>query len=91
MTREQKIDVTLEELDQTITIATYQEKQVRKCPVAAFARIESEVGTGGSEMSWRIDRILRPLMELDQENQDYIYFIVMELFEKHLMLKECSI
>lgn len=50
MTRDQKIDITLEELDREITIATYQENRVRKCLAAAFSRIESETEAGGGEM-----------------------------------------
>lgn len=50
MTREQKVDITLEELDREITIAAYQEKRVRKCLAAAFARIEREAAAGGNEM-----------------------------------------
>lgn len=90
MTREQKVDITLEELDREITIATYQEKQVRKCLAAAFARIESETAAGGGEMPLpsdidentvesgfrSMDKVLRLLERLSQKQLDCIYFVL---------------
>lgn len=40
MTKEQMIDIVLEELDHEITIPSYQEKRVRMRLAAAFARME---------------------------------------------------
>jgi len=42
MSREQMIEIVLEELDHEITIPTYQEQRVRKRLAAAFTRIEHE-------------------------------------------------
>lgn len=90
MTREQKIDIALEELDNEITIATYQEKQVRKCLAAAFARIESETAAGGGEMPLpsdidentvengfrSMDKVLRLLEHLSHKQLKCIYLII---------------
>lgn len=51
MTREHKIDITLEELGREITMATYQEKGVRKCLAAAFTRIERETAVGNDPIA----------------------------------------
>lgn len=90
MTREQKIDIALEELDNEITIATYQEKQVRKCLAAAFARIESETAAGGGEMPLpsdidentvengfrSMDKVLRLLERLSHKQLKCIYLFI---------------
>lgn len=67
MTREQKIDITLEELDREITIATYQEKRVRKCLAAAFIRIESETAAGGARTPFPLS-VLNAEIEVDEKD-----------------------
>lgn len=42
MTRKQRIDIILKELDNEITIPTYQENRVRKCLGLALTHIEEQ-------------------------------------------------
>ncbi|WP_159442067.1 hypothetical protein [Clostridium sp. Marseille-P2415] len=44
MTREQKVDITLEELDREITIATYQEKRSALLQHLPVLRVKGQHG-----------------------------------------------